>query len=289
MKISMEDGRKDGLPPQTAPVVGTVIEVSESERLRLANLERLQNLIDKAMKGQLPRERELKDHEPQKLNEVHFQWIFDRATGMTGVEIAEKYGYSSVYVNVILAHPDAQFILSTILSMSADKLTDMTARLQHLAPEALNVKVELMRQAKTEALKDKAASDILALAGYGGKTGTSITINNQKNTGPSLVLPEKAAKGLVEALLASQRVKELDYSQYLAGSQGEVISAEHRQLSDGQQTTPGQSDSEGGASPSPSPEQLEPDFEFIEGYKVAEAEAQEFRQALDDEKEARVA
>ena len=296
LDFSPEDGRKDPLPAQKAV---TVTQEEQLERVRLANLGRLQELINAAMVGLLPRDRELRPGEAQKLAPAHINMVLDFASGkLNRTEIAEQYDYTPERVGQILNHPDSQTLISTVLSMATDKLTDMQARLKHLAPEALNVKVELMRTASRESERNKAASDILLLAGYGGRNGgrpvstpagtvnnyTNIQNNLVKTGGPTLVLGSRDSAGLVKALSESLQVAGIDYQQHVEGKSGEEIIAEHRQLSESLQLGAGHTVAEGGASPSPSPDSSE-DFTVQTGWENLKNESNELEVALEEEKE----
>lgn len=275
------DGRKaepSGAIASTAP---SSVVAQDSERARLANLERLQHLIDRAGTGTLVRDRDLKPWEPDRLSPVHIQMCLDRAAGASVTEVAAKYDYDISRVSVVLRHPDAQQIMTTVLSMSADRLVDVTERLKYLAPEALNVKVELMRLAGAESLRDKAASDILSMAGFGSRKGIEVNVNDNRRQ--TLVLPAQAAEGLMAALAEARRVEGTDYTQHLANAAGGENSAEHKQLSGGLMAGAGYSVPEGGASPIQLPEApAEPDFE-IEGWSAIARDAARMQAALDDE------
>lgn len=274
-----DDGTKveARMPSQGAPV--STAE-QESQKRKIEALLRLQTVIDQAMAGTLPRDRELQPHELLRLGPQHVQLVLDRAAGYNITECAARAGITANYAGYVLQHPDAQTILSTILSLSADKLTDMNERLKHLAPEALNVKVELMRIGKQEETRQRAATDILALAGYGTRKSIHNEVNiNSKNR---LVLPAESAKGLVEALkLAASTTGNEDYSRYIAKStMGDEIVAEHKQLSDELQPSAEHTVVEDGASPIPSPSLDAADEESSPEMERALAEEAEARLEL---------
>lgn len=275
MRVSFaEDGRKDGQMPEQPAVVASAPASSSAldKERRESNLNRLQEIITKVLEGTLPRERELKSWEPQKLSSPVVSAILDHLQGMSVRDAAEKAGLHYAYLLTMLKHPDAIFLRSTVLGLVAEKLTDPLERVKMMTGEALSIKAELMRTAKSEQVRDKAATDILALAGYGGKN-TNVNINsNNKNT---LVMPREVGIALAAAMAMSKSEDHSDYHKFIAsGQKGDEILAEHRQLSEGLPVDPGQIVSESGASPIPSPEQ---------------ESSPEMQEALADEKEAQAA
>ncbi len=237
MLIDTESGQKIDPGPTEAPKQSPGLShLQLAELRRLKNLDRLQEIISSCVRGDLPRERELKAWEPSKLMEKHIQICFDRLAGMTNIEIGEKWELHPDWIGAILNHPDAQYLMSTVSSMSADRLTDVNERLIHAAPEALNTKVELMRHSKMDTVRDKAATDLLEMAGYGKKrqerlpqliAPTAPVQNIQQNV---FVMPAHAATSLAETLKEAQRVSLVDYSEHLAGSRKDEVIGEYRQL-----------------------------------------------------------
>lgn len=202
-------------------------------------LARIADLIDKALKGELPRERSPHTWEPQVLTPVHVQMVLDRAMGFQLKEIAERWDYTAAQVANVLAQPDAQTILSTILSMQADKLVSMEDRFAALAPEALNVKVEILRNPEASPLvRDRVASDLLDRAGYGPRKKLDIDTTHR------ILLPAQAATGLRAVLEESRRVASVDYSRFLQKPGGEVagthlqLEAGHLKVADGASPVP---------------------------------------------------
>lgn len=240
------------MPAQPTAAASSVSpSVNADQARREANLERLQAIIQQAMTGTLPRERELKSWEPEKLSSAAISAILDHTSGMTAQEAADKNGFDVVYLRLLLRHPDAVYLRATILGLVGEKLTDPLERAKLAAGDAFNVKLELMRTAKSEQVRDKAASDVLAIAGYGSR-GTNININS--NNKSSLQLPKEVGLAIANAIKIAQSEDHTDYSKFVvAGKQGDEIIAEHKQLSDGLPADPGQIVPESGASPIPSP------------------------------------
>lgn len=202
-------------------------EISAMEKY--SESQRLLTIIEKALKGELHRDRALEPGEPQTLSSVHIGMVLDRVgENLTAVEIADKYDYTRVQVGHVLNHPDAQTIMSTIIAMQASHLTSMEARFAALAPEALNVQVDLMRNIQVApVVRAKISGEILSRAGYGIRKQVDI---NDKRT-PDV--PVEALAGLGSILAESMRVGMVDYTQYTKKPDGEVIAA-HLQIGSGQ-------------------------------------------------------
>src|SRR4051794_26004007 len=78
------------------------------------------DLFARAMSGLLPRDRALEKWEPDVLDERHMQVVMLRSTGLDQRVIAKLTGYTESWVSVILNHPDAQYLLTMMLSYAAD-------------------------------------------------------------------------------------------------------------------------------------------------------------------------
>jgi hypothetical protein len=191
-------------------------------------LTRVTDLIERALKGELARDREPTVAEPKVLTPLHVNMVLDRAAGYQVREIAERWDYTEVQVSNILGSPDAQTILSTILAMQAGALVSMEARFKAIAPQALNVKVQILNDpAAPVAVRDRVATDILDRAGYAPKQKFETKHDHR------IFLPAQVATGLKTVLEESQRVSTMDYSSFLHKSGAEVASS-HLQLGSGQ-------------------------------------------------------
>lgn len=220
MWIAPESGER--IPGESETLIPGV-EVSAAELLRG---KRLKEMVAAATMGSLPTGRPLKPWEPSALGPQHLCWIFDRAQGMQGKEIAERYGVQQGRVSVILNHPYAEMLLGELLSVSADRIADPVARMQAFTHEMINVKLELVRNPEThQTLRNDIASDFLDRAGYGVKRQIDAKVEH------SFRVPAAAASRLVEALDESNRIQDVDYSQHVVRSrvapelqEGEVLS-----------------------------------------------------------------
>lgn len=231
MIIDPESGMSE-LPrePVMAPS-GAAERIDREDRMRRTTaLARIEEACQKALRGELPRDCQPRDDMPERLCTVAIQAILDYSHGATILEIAEKYEYNPVYVRTLTRHPDAVTIMSLVLGARADKMMDMASRVEALAPEALTVKVDLMRTSANPVLRDKIATDFLSMSGYGERKKIETSVKHEH----SFVVPAQAATGLRAALDESKRIASLDYSKYLARSPGEEeAQAATLQLSDG--------------------------------------------------------
>lgn len=269
------DGRSldAGMPPQLKAEEKSLAEMNDAEQRQArsaANTKYMIELVDKVIKGQLPRDRELRSYEPEKLSPTMINAIMDQASGMEYKDVCAKYDINYAYFSVVMQHPDAQYLRSAILGMTAEKIADPMERVRGMAGEALSIKAELMRTAKSEQVRDKAASDILAMNGLGGR-GVNINVNsNNRNT---LQVPKEAAMALASAMVLAKSEDHSDYSRFIAsGQQGDEIIAEHRQLDGGLPGSLEQAALEDGTSHIPSPDQE------AENTKAALAEEKEWRE-----------
>jgi hypothetical protein len=107
-----------------------------------------------------------------------------------------------------------------IVGGMADRMTDPIARLKAHANEAVSELVSTMRSSGSEALRLKAAQDILSRAGYG--ENRKVTVDDQRV--PVALQNAETLRGLSEALDASRRVRDIDYRQHMQASpQGGVV------------------------------------------------------------------
>lgn len=181
---------------------------------RDAALKRITDACHAAIRGELPRDYEPGHGMPERLCVAAIQLVLDYAHGSTIAELSETYGYHPVYARQLVNHPDAVTIMSLLVGARSDKMLDMASRIAALAPEALTVKVGIMRTATRSELRDKIATDILGMAGYGERKNFHI----DQKVEHKVVLPLAAASALRDALLESRRIGPVDYSRFVAGS-----------------------------------------------------------------------
>lgn len=181
-------------------------------------------LIKAAMEGNMPLTRPLKQWEPEKLNPMHVQMIFDRAMGMKPGEIAQKFDMDPNRVSVILNHPFAERILGAVMATLAERVTDPIERMRGFAHEMIDTKLELLRdKAAPKGLRNAIASDWLDRIGYGPKKQVEIT------TPQSPSVPTTAISRLADALAEARKAPSTDYSRFVRnmskqeGEEGQVI------------------------------------------------------------------
>jgi hypothetical protein len=188
-----------------APREPNPIELSPTAR------HELQGLFQRAMVGTLPRARDLKEWEPDKLNARHIQMIMMRACGMRNNEIAELLDVGEANVSVVLGHPDSQFLLSKILSYAAETVTDIPTRFKAHAAEALDTALHWMRHG-SEKVASANAFQILDRAGYGAEKKQHLT--------HELQLPKEQAGQLTRALAQSRDITPLTRINAVPGAAG---------------------------------------------------------------------
>jgi transcriptional regulator len=133
---------------------------------RVLKRQALDELMARAMSGLLPRNRELKSWEPDMLDERHITAICMRASGLQQGVIAKALGWTESWTSIVLNHPDAQYILTKIVSYAADEVLDIQTRIKAHAGEALDKVVEVMRTTQDQRLASANAFEILKMAGY---------------------------------------------------------------------------------------------------------------------------
>jgi hypothetical protein len=181
-------------------------------------------VIQRALKGDLPRSRDLKYWEPEGLTMKHINCIFRKALGFTNAEIAAEFGMTDSYVSIVLNHPDSETILSTIAGAMGDRITDPLERAKATAGEAFGEIVSIMRTSKNDTVRRKSALDILSLAGYGQAKKVDVAVTH--------MLPAAAAARLSDTLEASRRVADVPYTQY------RTVPTPQSQLGDGSGEVP---------------------------------------------------
>lgn len=194
MKINLGTGQVDG--GRGAPSAAAAISTPE---VRL--------VIQRALKGDLPRSRDLRYWEPKGLSMQHIQCIFRKALGYTNAEIAQEYGFTESYTSIVLGHPDAETIMSVIAGAMGDRITDPIDRAKATAGEAMNELVSVMRTTKNDGIRRKSALDILGMAGYGVKQKVDVSVSH--------FLPVEAANRLSNAVASARRIQEIPYEEHV--------------------------------------------------------------------------
>lgn len=170
-----------------------------------ARAERMQLAMLDVMSGAIARGRNLKYWENLRLRPVHMQMLLMKAAGFTQRKIATDLNYDEARVSVIVNHPDAQYLLSHLVSFQAEKLLDVNARIQAHAGEALDTALMLMRNGKEET-RERVAFRILGAAGYGATK--KIEVNNK------FEMPVQQANQLTHALREATEVEDMTDAEF---------------------------------------------------------------------------
>lgn len=194
MKINLGTGEigSNGSAPSAAAAIGT-------PEVRL--------VIQRALKGDLPRARDLKYWEPKGLDMKHIQCIFRKALGYTNAEIAQEFGFTESYTSIILGHPDAEVIMSVIAGAMGDRITDPIERAKATAGEAMNELVNVMRTTKNDGIRRKSALDILSMAGYGIQKKVDVAVTH--------MLPASGVDRLAKAMERARQIQEIPYTEHV--------------------------------------------------------------------------
>ena len=88
---------------------------SEVEKVSTPEIPReFTELFEAALHGELPRRRELKPWEPDKLSPRHLEMIMMRASGVAPGIIARFFDVDPSNVSIVVNHPDAKYLMGSI-------------------------------------------------------------------------------------------------------------------------------------------------------------------------------
>lgn len=243
MRLAPEDGQAlDVMEPEVKE--GAVVPVATVPPSRSALV---QELLQQALLGVLPVRRPLKPEEPAKFTPIHLCYVFDHANGMRAFEIAKHYGHHENTVRRILNHPFTEVLEAALAGQMADKLTDPLERMRAYAHEAIDVKVQILRDPSTaKSLRNTVAGDFLDRVGLGPRR----QVGEDKPVGATPV-PEKLLSRFTDALEESNRIRNTtDFSKFVKLGEGggavKVVPAEERSPATTKQDS-------GGASPARDP------------------------------------
>lgn len=184
-------------------------ETSELTSSLLPKHPQTEELLEKARAGTLERRRPLKPWEPDVLSETALQIVLLRATGMRQRRIVEFLNetqgtnLSDSSVSQICNHPDAQTLLTKLISYAADEVIDISARIKGYAAEGIDEAARIMRTTNDQRLSAKIAFEFLDRAGYNTvqKSESKVTV----------VAPQKGIDNLAAALRETQVEVEGNY------------------------------------------------------------------------------
>lgn len=212
---------------------------------RTVKRQQLDELMARAMSGLLPRNRPLKSWEPDVMDERHIQAICMRASGLQQSYIAQVMGWTDAWTSVVLNHPDAQYILTKMVSYAADEVLDIQARIKAHAGEALDKVVEIMRTTTDQRLASNNAFEILKMAGYSAV--------EKKEIKQEITMPSKHVDLLGEAIRESRQIRAQEGVNYrivpnpAPESASSVAPAAHRDSGSGGVSSPPTDDSQDAA------------------------------------------
>ena len=234
MRIDSEDGLKaldDGDEPVApADELGSGAEPADGESARESGLSagvwslegkrRVLSTIQEAINGTLDKPAHLPDGIFAKFSSRHVQIVLDKVlTGATNKDLAEKYDVTPQTVSYVMTHPYGKRLKAVILGAQADQLDDIAERIRATAEEALEIKIQLMRSSRFDAVRDRIASDILDRAGFGARREAAVDHTHH------FMVDKQTGSAIGEALSEANRVATVDYTQYLAkpvGPQGDA-------------------------------------------------------------------
>lgn len=188
----------------------------------------IQALFERALEANLPRSRDLKPYEPQRLNERHLSMVMMRAGGMKQRTIAQIFGVTDSNASIVLNHPDAEYLLSRLQAMRATQPTDIEARLAALTGPALDsLEAAFDDNLEPSDLKNAVrraplAFRVLEMNGHGRKK--QVEVEHQHTHRHQLDASPKQLTDLVSALREAKEIPEADYVVLDATEAQEVLS-----------------------------------------------------------------
>lgn len=158
-----------------------------------------------AMAGLLPRSRELKPWEPEKLNPRHLQILMLKATGLKNRVIARLLNIQEGNVSIVVNHPDSQLILAKMLASASKQVIDVEAKIQAAAPAITERLIGIAVNSKSEQVAAKVGFGLLDRAGYGAKQKIEAEHKHSLNVSP------EHAHLLSAAIKEATEIEDADY------------------------------------------------------------------------------
>lgn len=178
----------------------------------VAQREDIEQLMQKALAGDIPRSRDLKPWEPDKLNPRHLQILLLKVSGMKQRTIAALLELDESNVSIVCNHPDSEYIMARMLSFAAENAIDVQAKMKLAAPAIADRLIDVALHSKKEELAAKVGFGLLDRAGYGA-VHKAETKNEHK-----VVLEKKQAGLLADAIRESRQIEDADYTVVTPGS-----------------------------------------------------------------------
>jgi hypothetical protein len=192
-------------PPAESPLAA----LPDETQALLDGRPEMQQLFEAALKGELPRNRDLKPWEPQTLNERHLVMVMLRASGLKQRVIAQSMGATDATVSIVLNHPDSVMLLAKLQGIRATTKPDYMKRLEALTEHAVGTLEDVFEaidpdDAKLAIRRAPTAFKLLEINGYAKKR----VEHDHKHQHTLRVGPEEHAalrKGLQEATVLHSR------------------------------------------------------------------------------------
>lgn len=194
----------------------------------------IQQLFQLALEGSLPRNRELKYWEPDRLNERHLTMLMMRASGIKQRDIARIMGVTDANVSVVMNHPDGVYVLTRLQAARFSMPTEYEKRLEDLNSYAVDAIEELLQDTEVPAIKRvPAAFKLLEMNGHGRKK-----VEETKTVNVNLNASSAELGLLTRALREVQEIPEINYIDVSPGPGGELPASPPRQLPNGTDAPP---------------------------------------------------
>lgn len=143
-----------------------------------------------------------KTYQPEKWSNFHRYIVLLEVAGKRPGQIADIVGVSNARVSVILNDARADLDRVQLGGAIADRMTDITSKLEMYAHESLDIIMEEMREVNNKPeLRSKNAFGILAAAGYGA-------VNKHQVEQPP-ELPKEMADAMISV---AQELKEHEFT-----------------------------------------------------------------------------
>lgn len=175
----------------------------------------LSEFLAKVMAGEVARGRPLKYWENLKLRPRHLQILLMKAAGYPNNAIAEQMGMDKARVSVIVRHPDAQTILSYLVSYAAEDMLDVKTRIKAHAGEMLDHVLTTVRNSRDEKVVQKGAFKLLEMAGYG-----AVQKVEAKHT---FEIPKAESVRIADTLDELKGLQNIDMERFVTTDHGEKL------------------------------------------------------------------
>lgn len=167
--------------PEEVPGVSALpVLAPQQADLAAFSISDVDSLFELARLGKIPRSRALKQGEPEILKPQHLDIVLRRAMGFSPGQIARDMDLTGPWVSTILGHPDAQFLVTRLMSLRAmGGATSVQDKLEAAAHEMLDIALYHARNVKSPVVSQKSAFELMKMAGYGAAQKVDVTQTNR--------------------------------------------------------------------------------------------------------------